>query len=125
MLHKLRRGTRMLATNAATAEQEGVHHVPFVVKVLTAARTAQATASANLTRETVGELLNLCETAAAHIAKATQQKQEAYRIRAEILGVLDGFSTVGSAEGWVVGSAVGTRVGKPVGLCVQSLWTYS
>ena len=24
-----------------------------------------------------------------------------------------------------VGSAVGTRVGTPVGLCVQSLWTYS
>ena len=41
------------------------------------------------------------------------------------VGMGVGFSTVGSAEGWVVGSAVGTRVGKPVGLCVQSLWTYS
>ena len=52
----------------------------------------RVTAASNLTRENVGTLLDLCESAAANVDKAVQQKAEAYRIRAEILGVLDGFS---------------------------------
>eukprot|EP00618_Florenciella_parvula_P035127 CAMPEP_0119481752 /NCGR_PEP_ID=MMETSP1344-20130328/9936_1 /TAXON_ID=236787 /ORGANISM="Florenciella parvula, Strain CCMP2471" /LENGTH=1560 /DNA_ID=CAMNT_0007516129 /DNA_START=105 /DNA_END=4787 /DNA_ORIENTATION=+ len=90
--HKLKRGTYMIARLTEKAKTEGVHHVAFVQKILAAADAARLTAAGNLNRENVSALLDLCETAEANVDKAVQQKAEAYRIRAEILGVLDGFS---------------------------------
>ena len=72
------------------------------------------TAASNLTRDTVGQLLDLCETAAANVDKAVQQKAEAYRIRAEILGVLDGFSARLEAVKAEASKAAGAVSANPI-----------
>jgi myosin heavy subunit len=93
MNRKLTRGTNLLTKLANAAEVGGVQHVGFIVKAIADMREKQAAASANLSAETIAALMKSCDSTEQLVDKAIAQKEEAYRIRAEILGVLDGYTS--------------------------------
>ncbi len=99
VLLKLRRGVNVLNQVEQKAGQNTVAHVPSVAAGLQAIRDqisvaerAQRAGGVQARKE-VNMLQQLCDRAAASVNDAIRKKEEAYRIRAEILGVIDQYTS--------------------------------
>jgi myosin heavy subunit len=89
---KLRRGAVMLNKLESHAATNQVAHVPMVADELAYIRETLARAQASRKREDVNELMKACDACSSAIDVSIAQKEEAYRIRAEVLAGLDEYS---------------------------------
>jgi myosin heavy subunit len=92
VLLKIRRGTNALAVLEQHATTNQVAHVPMVAEELNCIRESLARAQASHKREDVTELMKACDACSSAIDISIAQKEEAYRIRAEVLAGLDEYS---------------------------------
>jgi myosin heavy subunit len=99
VLLKLRRGANVLNQVEQKATANGVAHVPAVSTQMQAIRDQIAAAElaqrggGPKARQEVNLLQSLCDAATSAVEDAIQKKEEAYRIRAEILGNIDQYSS--------------------------------